>query len=147
MTLAARDKEFQAHKIILSGRSPVFAQMFEHDMREKSTNKVEIEDIEPNTLKELISYIYTGKTPMLLSAIDEWNYTGYLTEEYPDEEISEPTVSALEVAKNLLYAADKYQIDGLVDVCEECLHYIMCADNAVEILLFADRHNKATKQL
>ena len=34
VTLVVRGKEFQAHKCILSARSPVLKVMFQHDMRE-----------------------------------------------------------------------------------------------------------------
>ena len=182
VTLIADDKEIRAHKIILSGRSAVFAQMFEHNMQENSSNVVKIEDIEANTLQDLIAYIYTGETPTLTSAIEEWTYEaktqnasdqqtgdaneaetrsdqppGDATESEPSaaQTHSESTTtlskeesklaSPIELAKTLLYAADKYMINGLVEVCEETLHRYLNVENAAEIMLFAAKHN--TKQL
>jgi hypothetical protein len=53
--------EFPAHKIVLAARSEVFKAMFQHPTKEKSTNHVEIEDIEPEIFKELLRFIYTGR--------------------------------------------------------------------------------------
>ena len=55
------DREFKAHKSILALRSPVFAAMFEHPTKEKMTNRVVIEDIEPSVFQELLRFIYTGR--------------------------------------------------------------------------------------
>ena len=51
-------KEFQAHKLILSARSPVFTAMFE---KEADQNRVHIVDIEPDTFQVLLEYIYSDK--------------------------------------------------------------------------------------
>lgn len=58
-------KEFFAHKAILAARSPVFAAMFEHEMEEKKQNRVEITDMDPEVLKEMLKFIYTGKAPSI----------------------------------------------------------------------------------
>ena len=54
-------KVFHAHKNILSARSPVFAAMFEHNMKEKKDNRVDITDIEGNIFEELLKFIYTDE--------------------------------------------------------------------------------------
>ena len=159
VTLVAEDEELQAHKVILSGRSAVFAQKFEHNMQENSSNIVKIEDIEANTLQDMIKFIYTGETPMLTSAIDEWadkaetqsesdQKTADATESEPSaaHAQSESTatlskeesklVSPMELANKLLYAADKYTINDLVEVCEETLHQYniyLNIENAAEV--------------
>ena len=58
-------KEFYAHKAILAARSPVFAAMFQHDLAEKKQNRVDITDMEPEVLREMLRFIYTGKAPAL----------------------------------------------------------------------------------
>ena len=60
MTLLVGNQEFKGHKNILASRSPVFAAMFEHDLKEKRENRVEIADIDSDVFKELLNYIYTG---------------------------------------------------------------------------------------
>ena len=104
--------EFPAHKVILAARSPVFASMFEHNMQENSSNQVEIDDIYPNVVKVMLTYIYTGR----VSNISE-------------------------VAYDLFYAADKYQLDQLKTLCEEQLSKNLKVENAARIIQLAHMHN------
>lgn len=60
--LTCKGEEFKSHKMILASRSPVFAAMFTHDMKEKKHCRVEIVDIEKDVLKEMLTYMYTDKT-------------------------------------------------------------------------------------
>lgn len=99
------------HVAILSARSPVFAAMFQHDMQESKTRKVNIEDIVPEIFKELLHYIYSGRcsTPL-----------------------TEGT------AQPLLVAADKYDIKDLKEDCVQYLLPCVTVKNAVELLIWAD---------
>lgn len=79
--LCVNKKEFFAHKAVLAARSPVFAAMFQHDLSEKKQNRVEINDMEPEVLREMLRFIYTGKAPALekldaelLAAADKVNF-------------------------------------------------------------------------
>ncbi|VDM36143.1 unnamed protein product [Hydatigera taeniaeformis] len=54
-------RQFKAHKAILAARSPVFAAMFEHGMTESRANRVNITDVEPDILGEVLRFIYTGR--------------------------------------------------------------------------------------
>ena len=56
---------FDCHQVILSARSPVFRIMFQADMAEKMTRKVNVTDVEPDVMSELLTFIYTGNTPKL----------------------------------------------------------------------------------
>ena len=58
-------KEFQVHKAILGARSPVFAAMFQHDMKEKKQSHVLITDIDANAFESMLGFIYKGTTPLL----------------------------------------------------------------------------------
>lgn len=62
-TIIVKTKEFKVHKSVLSARSPVFNQMFSSSMKEAADNKVEINDIEPNTFEKLLGFIYSAKIP------------------------------------------------------------------------------------
>ena len=62
--VVAGGREFKAHKNILSARSPVFAKMFKHGMSESISNRVTITDIAPDTMEDLLAYVYTGYAPM-----------------------------------------------------------------------------------
>ncbi|KAJ8673609.1 hypothetical protein QAD02_004871 [Eretmocerus hayati] len=101
-----------AHKCILAGSSPIFAAMFEHDMIESKLNVVDIDDVELDVLKEMLRFIYARKVENL------------------DK-----------VACGLLAAADKYEIQGLKEICARKLEEIVGVGNVVEILVLADRHN------
>ena len=105
--------EFPAHKVILAARSPVFARMFEHNMQESSNNRVEIDDIHHDVFKVMLVYIYTGRVP---------NTVG-------------------DLAYDLLYAADKYQLDHLKALCEQQLSKNLTVENAARTVQLAHMHN------
>lgn len=107
----AKGKELRAHKAILSSGSVVFASMFAHDMQEKLDNTVKIEDIEYDTLKELLRFIYAGKVENLEN-----------------------------LAKSLYVAADKYGIEELMTLCTDYLCQSLSVNNAVDRLSFGYLH-------
>ncbi|XP_064396844.1 speckle-type POZ protein-like A isoform X2 [Halichondria panicea] len=111
VTLVIGEKEFKAHKAILAARSPVFGAMFQHSMEESLKNRVEIQDLDPEVLQEILTYIYTGKAPNLSKTADA-----------------------------LLSAADKYNLERLKLMCEECLCNELNAENAADTLILADMH-------
>ncbi|GFR29110.1 tdpoz3 [Trichonephila clavata] len=51
---------FQAHKNILSVRSPVFRAMFTTEMKEKTQECIDIPDLEDDTLHKMLLYVYTN---------------------------------------------------------------------------------------
>ncbi|OXU29263.1 hypothetical protein TSAR_007508, partial [Trichomalopsis sarcophagae] len=63
LTLVVEEQEICVHKVILASRSSVFATMLESDMIEKHSNKVDITDIDYETMKLALMYIYTGNLP------------------------------------------------------------------------------------
>ena len=58
--------------------------MFEHDMEEKKNSRVEVKDVDPDVMAEMLRFIYTGRT----AALDT-------------------------MAAELLAAADKYALERL----------------------------------
>ena len=61
-----------------AARSAVFSAMFESQMLEGISNKVQIEDVDPEVMKEVLRFIYTGKSnsidkmaDLLLAAADK----------------------------------------------------------------------------
>ncbi|CAG5101078.1 Similar to spop: Speckle-type POZ protein (Xenopus tropicalis) [Cotesia congregata] len=65
VTFIVGDKKFQAHKTILSSRSPVLAAMFTHDMIEKKTSRVSVKDITPEIFEKFLNYMYTDRVANL----------------------------------------------------------------------------------
>ncbi|XP_041493785.1 speckle-type POZ protein-like [Microtus oregoni] len=110
--LVVAGQEFRAHKAILAARSPVFRAMFEHDMEESRTNRIEIHDLKPEVFKAMMNFIYTGKEPVLHSMADA-----------------------------VLAAADKYCLERLKVMCESALCRDLSVENAAHTLLLADLHS------
>ena len=109
--LQVKDKYFPAHKNILAVRSPVFSAMFNHEMLENTENIVTINKFDDKIVKEMLRYIYTGKTP---------NFK--------------------ETVFDLLPAADHYQLDELKTMCEIYLCNNLSVDDVMEIMVLADAH-------
>ncbi|XP_051172677.1 speckle-type POZ protein-like [Leptopilina boulardi] len=103
---------FPAHKVVLSSKSPVFRQMFSHQLKENISNVVNIVDIESNIFYEILWFMYSGKVRKLN-----------------------------EYACPLLVAADKYDINCLKIICETHLYKNLTSENVVRILKLADDLN------
>lgn len=56
---------------LFSARSPVFAAMFAHEMEERKHNRVEIQDVDHEVLREMLRFIYTGKATNLEKMADD----------------------------------------------------------------------------
>ncbi|XP_031240765.1 TD and POZ domain-containing protein 2-like [Mastomys coucha] len=106
--------EFRAHKAILAARSPVFRAMFQHEMKESLTNRIEIHDLDYQVFKEMMGFIYMGK------ALQLHNHS---------------------MATGMLSAADKYDLEGLNVLCEEALCRNLSVENAAHTLILADLHS------
>ena len=102
---------FDCHQFMLSARSPVFRAMFKAEMEEKKTKKVIVADLHPDVLEEMLSFIYTGKC----SNVDN-------------------------MARDLLGAADKYQVEMLKTICIEKLCNSIDVGTCVDHLLIGDMH-------
>ena len=111
ITIQCGDKQFKAHKAILASQSPVFKRMFQVDMTETRKNSVEISDIDPLVVSDMLAFLYSGVTPNLET-----------------------------LARNLLIAANKYELPRLMAMCENALKMEMTVVNAVELLLHSDLH-------
>ena len=111
-------KEFEAHKAILSIRSPVFKRMFQHEMKEKVTNRVEIKDTEDQVLHEMLTFIYTGNAPNIVSM------TG-----------------TQELMQGLFCIAEKYELCRLKEMCADVICKHLSSSNAVNTLLLADKYS------
>ncbi|GBM95831.1 Speckle-type POZ protein-like B [Araneus ventricosus] len=117
VTFKCGNASIPAHKSLLSIRSPVFAAMFKNPMKENRENKVDISDMDVSVLRIMLTYIYTGKTPDF-------------------------TVSS---ASELLFAADKYQLQDLKRVCCDFLKQNISLENVLRILVLGDMHAEHLK--
>ena len=112
VTFVVGDQEFPAHKAILAARSPVFAAMFQHDMKERALNRVDIVDIEPGIFQALLLFIYTDQVDL-----------------------------AVRNHGALLKAANRYLVDLLKLKCETILVKKISSGNWYNCLTFAERNN------
>jgi len=112
VTLVANDgKKISAHVLILSSRSPVFAAMFQHDMKERREKRVTINDLSSQVVEGLLEFIYTDSVTDIVA-----------------------------LAPELLAAAHKYDISRLKTVCGEAMSLELKIENAAEFLYLADLH-------
>ncbi|XP_028981940.1 speckle-type POZ protein-like [Diachasma alloeum] len=112
VTIVVDNKKFPTHKSILASRSPVFAAMFSHSLREEQRNLVHIDDMRPDVVKGMLQFIYTDEVPDLEKLLNEY-----------------------------LGAAEKYQLSGMKEKCEEAILERVNEENAALYLVIADRFN------
>jgi len=113
MTIVCDKREFHCHKFMLAARSEVFAAMLRHEFQEKQTSRVDVKEIDSETMELLLSYIYTGHVSDFKN------------------------VSVVELFK----AADRYRLDHLKQMCEEELVNRVEPTNAADILSLAHKYN------
>ena len=112
--IICQGREFKCHKVVLAGRSPVFSAMFTHDMEESRSGRIEIKDLDVDTMDSMLSYIYSGK------------------------------IGHMDGKEGMLLAAgEKYNLPGLKVLCEAALSRHMNIDNVLDMLLVADFHKAA----
>ena len=103
------EEVFLVHRVILAAASPVFHAMFESEMQERS-GIIKISDFDSAVVSNLLAFIYTDEAPNLEM-----------------------------LAKELLLAADKYDIQELVFVCMKYLQTALTLSNVVEVLVLAEK--------
>ena len=111
-TLKCGGKEFKVHRAVLGSQSPVFKAMLQANMKEKQSSVIDISDITPAVMSDLVTYLYTGAAP-----------------------------NVGKLAKELLNAANKYGLSRLFTMCENELRMKIKVTNVVDTLLLADLHN------
>ncbi|KAI9106769.1 hypothetical protein K1719_022297 [Acacia pycnantha] len=106
LTINTAEGTLRAHKAILSASSPVFQSMFHHNLKEKESSTIHIEDISLESCTALLRYLYGT-----IKQEDFWKHR-----------------------LALLGAANKYDITGLKDTCEESLLEDLNSGNVLERL-------------
>jgi speckle-type POZ protein len=86
---------FEAHKIVLAARSPVFMAEFYGQLCESGTYSVTVEDMQPDVFRALLHFIYTDSLPDMDDLVrDEYS----------------------EMIRHLLVASDRYDMESLAIV-------------------------------
>ena len=110
------ERTFDCHQMILSVRSPVFRAMFQNDMAEKRTNRVEIQDLSEEVVAQMLRFIYTGSSNL---------------------DVNNPDINY-----ELLEAAEKYQLELLKKICANKLKSTLTVENCIQNLIFAETHRQ-----
>ncbi|XP_005991519.1 kelch-like protein 3 [Latimeria chalumnae] len=111
VTIVAEEVVIEAHRVVLAACSPYFCAMFTGDMCESKAKKIEIKDVDGQTLSKLIDYIYTAEIG-----------------------VTEENVQVLLPAASLLQLMDVRQ------VCCDFLQSQLHPTNCLGIRAFADVH-------
>lgn len=115
MTIIAKDNvQIPCHKAILISRSDVFEAMFDHETKEKKSNEVDIDDLEPIVLKEMLRFMYTDTIPNIARH-----------------------------ATDLLIVADRFNLGKLKMLCEDHLVEKISIKDVGAFLTYSDMANAA----
>ncbi|NXD18039.1 KLHL4 protein, partial [Nothocercus nigrocapillus] len=107
--LIAGDQKIPAHRLVLSAVSDYFAAMFTNDVREAKQEEIKMEGVDPDALKALVRYAYTGIL-----------------------ELKEDTI------ESLLAAACLLQLSQVIEVCCNFLMKQLHPSNCLGIRSFGD---------
>ncbi|KAF3838725.1 hypothetical protein F7725_010493, partial [Dissostichus mawsoni] len=112
--LVAGSVEVPAHRVVLASCSPYFCAMFTGDMSESKAHQVEIREVDGQTLRKLVDYIYTAEI-----------------------EVTEDNVQVRECSAA---GSQPPAADGRASVCCEFLQSQLHPTNCLGIRAFADLH-------
>ena len=112
VTLVTKDdKEFKAHRNVLSAASPFFYKLLQSDMKENREGIVRFEEISGAVMEDVLEFIYTGSV-----------------------EVTE------ENSKDLIAAANYLLIPGLKKLCGRFLQRQMSKSNCISTFYFAEMY-------
>lgn len=113
LTVKVKDKTFKCHKGVLRVRSAVFFSMLEHEMKEKVSGVVAIEDVTPTTFQDFLLYLYTGSNDHL----------------------------SLKNVNSLYKLGDKYAVEDLKSLCVEYIKKNITVGSFFEFFQLSQLHN------
>lgn len=108
---------FRAHRCVLAFRSPVFRAELFGPMKEKATQCIKIDDMEPLIFEALLHYMYTDSLP---------------------DNCNDGKAAAMQ---HLLVAADRYGVDRLRLMCERKLSETIDVETVATTLALAEQHH------
>lgn len=103
--------QIKAHRVVLAGSSPYFRAMFTGNLAEKEMKEVEIQTVDPDILKTVVEYVYSGCVNITPGNV-----------------------------QSLLSAADLLQLDTLLQECCNFLEHELHPSNCIGITKFAEIH-------
>ncbi len=109
VVLRVAGEEIHSHRAVLAATSAYFLAMFTHQLRESEQQEVEIKDMDPQVLRSLVDFAYTGEIDITVENVQE-----------------------------VLAAASLLQIATVQDNCCEFLKKQLDASNCLGIKNFAE---------
>jgi speckle-type POZ protein len=119
VTFSVSGRLLNVHRYLLAARSPVFKAELFGPMKEKETNTIPIQDIEPSVFEALLHFVYTDSLQ-------------------DDEHNKGNRVAKLQ---HLLVAADRYGLNRLRLLCESKLCVDIDMDTVAASLALAEQHH------
>ncbi|GER24832.1 ARM repeat protein interacting with ABF2 [Striga asiatica] len=112
VTFLVEGKQFYAHRICLLASCDAFRAMFDGGYRERDAKDVEIPYIRWDIFKLMMRYIYTGSVDV-----------------------------SLDIAQELLMAADQYLLQGLKHLCEYAIAQDISVENVSIMIELSEAYN------
>ncbi|KAJ1423782.1 SKP1/BTB/POZ domain superfamily [Sesbania bispinosa] len=112
VTFLVEGKRFYAHRICLLASSDAFRAMFDGGYREKDARDIEIPNIRWEVFELMMRFIYTGSVDV-----------------------------TLDIAQDLLRAADQYLLEGLKRLCEYTIAQDISLDNVSSMYELSEAFN------
>lgn len=100
-----------AHQVVLAANSDVFKAMLEAQLTESEENSVTIDDVDSETMLELLRFMYCGKVE---------NHKVIITK--------------------LLHAADKYAVEKVKEICGSAMAKELSVETVMEFCAHAYRY-------
>ncbi|CAF4140965.1 unnamed protein product [Rotaria magnacalcarata] len=107
------DQTFLCHKVVLAATIPYFRSMFTLGMLEADKRRIEIQDINRNSLKTIIEFAYTAKA-----------------------------IITIDNVQHLLFASTVLQTEDLAEACSSFLRQHLSLTNCTEIRQYAELLNR-----
>lgn len=111
-TIYVGDDHIRAHKLILAACSDYFKAMFANNTTEDCEGRVDLKNVEPQTIRAIIDFYYSGQIE-----ITEENFY------------------------SLLMAASRFQFKTVQDICEEFASIHLSAANCLGVAILCERCN------
>ena len=105
-----RGTMMRAHKAVLVARVPYFERLFASGMREAETNRIRVEDVDADSFRQFLLFVYAGKLPENVET----------------------------KARVYLPLSEKYDVGILKQSCEETLERQLEKRNLVQTMVWAD---------
>ncbi|TQD99307.1 hypothetical protein C1H46_015096 [Malus baccata] len=117
ITFLVEGKQFYAHRICLLASSDAFRAMFDGGYRERDARDVVIPNIRWEVFELMMRFIYTGSVNV-----------------------------NMDIAQDLLRAADQYLLEGLKRLCEHAIVQDICVENLSFMFEFSEALNAMSLQ-